>query len=394
MTAPRYTILGAGRQGTAAAYDLAVRGAAAQILLVDRDLATAEAAAARVTAPAGRPVATARAAEVTDPAALADALRGATVALSAVPYYFNLAITRAALALGVHLVDMGGHTGVVREQLALDAEARAAGVVVLPDCGMGPGLFNVIAVHAYGLLDHARSLFVADGGLPLHPVAPWNYQLAFHINGLTNEYDGTVPLIRDGQLVEVEALSEPLTVDLGPHGRFESFIAAGGSTLPWTFAGRLDRFETRILRYPGHYERFRAYRELGLFREDKIRVGDVEVAPRDVYHALLAPHVAIGPGFEDLCLMHARAEGTHRGEPARAVVEITDRYDAASGFTAMERLTGFHCAMMMSMIAEGAVPTGARALEALLLHGAPSTQTVLEGLTARGIAWTARVEPA
>ena len=117
--------------------------------------------------------------------------------------------------------------------------AREAGVSILPDCGMGPGLVNVLAVYVMELLDETREVYVYDAGLPQNPEPPWNYELTFHINGLTNEYDGEVELIRDGRRVSVEALSECQMVDLDRLGVFESFIAAGGSTAPRTFEGRL-----------------------------------------------------------------------------------------------------------------------------------------------------------
>jgi lysine 6-dehydrogenase len=386
----RYVILGAGRQGTAAAYDLVLRGDAAEVVLADREAAVAERAADRVNRLTGQKRARALAVDAADPASLARAMAGASVVLSAVPYHFNVAITRAAIAQRVHLCDMGGHTGVVREQLALHAEAERAGVSILPDCGMGPGLINVLAVHAMDQLDQAREIYVWDGGLPQEPKPPWNYQCAFHLNGLTNEYDGMVPLLRDGRIVDVEALSEPLTVDLPPLGTFESFIAAGGSTAPWSFLGRLQRFETRILRHPGHYEWFRAFKTLGLFGEQPIEVRGQKVVPRDVLHALLAPRIT-AEVVKDVCLMRCKGVGRKDGRDTTVLVTLVDRYDPTTGMPAMERLTGWHCAIMMAMQARGTVPPGARALEALLLAGTPTAAAVLAEVAARGIHWSVEI---
>lgn len=384
-----YVVLGAGRQGTAAAYDLALYGNAARIVLADLDVEMARTAAARVNGLSGREVAEGRAVDVADHDALVDLLRGAHGALSAVPYPFNPGITRAAIEAGANLCDMGGHTGVVRQQLALADEAQAAGISILPDCGMGPGLVNVLAVYVMELLDETREVTIYDGGLPQHPEPPWNYQLTFHINGLTNEYDGDVDLIRDGRRVTVPALSECQMVHLEGLGTFESFIAAGGSTAPWTFEGLLDRFETRILRYPGHYAWFKGFKTLGLFGTEPIDAGGVRVVPREVYHALLAPQIVV-PGIRDVCYMRGRGVGRRAGEPATVVVDLVDRYDEQTGFTAMERLTGWHCASMLAMQARGDIPAGATALEALLLAGTPSAAAVMEAVRERGIAFTVR----
>src|SRR5271156_3004189 len=119
-----YTVLGAGRQGTAAAYDLARHGDASQVCVADKDLAQAQRAAGRVNDLLGEDVASAAAVDVRDEAAVARVLRGSAACVSAVPYHFNLGIARAAIAAGVSLADLGGKTSIVFEELALDAEAR------------------------------------------------------------------------------------------------------------------------------------------------------------------------------------------------------------------------------------------------------------------------------
>ncbi len=386
----RYLILGAGRQGTAAAYDLAHFGDAEQIVMADTSLEVANRAVERVNRLAGRPVARATALDVTSQAALRAAMADADAVLSAVPYYYNLDITHAAIEAGVHLCDMGGNTDIVKTQLELNPQAGQAGISILPDCGMGPGLVNVLAVYAMQLLDETREITVYDGGLPQDPQPPWNYQCAFHLNGLTNEYDGEVPLIRGGQIVNVPALSECQMIDLAPLGTFETFIAAGGSTAPWTFQGMLDRFETRIMRHPGHYAWFKGFQTLGLFSQEPIRVGDQTVVPRDVFHALLAPKIQ-STAIKDVCYMRCKGSGEKDGKPATVIVDVIDAYDDATGFTAMERLTGWHCAIMMIFQVKGTIPAGARALERLLLDGTPSAGTVMESIAQRGIKFIERL---
>jgi lysine 6-dehydrogenase len=384
-----FLILGAGRQGTAAAYDLARFGDAAQIVLADADLEVARQSAERVNRLVGRPVAHGTVLDVTDKAALKASMAGVDVALSAVPYYYNLDISRVAIDAGVHLCDMGGNTDVVRSQIELSEQARQAGISLLPDCGMGPGLINVLACFAMEQLDETREIFVYDGGLPQDPQPPWNYQCAFHINGLTNEYDGDVPLLRDGQIVNVPALSECQMIDLSPFGTFETFIAAGGSTAPWTFHGILERFETRIMRYPGHYAWFKGFQALGLFGQEPIRVGSQMVVPRDVYHALLVPRIQ-GSAFKDRCYMRCKGIGVKDGKPTTAIVDLIDVYDESTRFTGMERLTGWHCAIMMIFQARGVVPAGAKPIEQLLLDGTPSAQAVMDEVARRGIKFEVR----
>ncbi|HEC21459.1 MAG TPA: hypothetical protein ENI95_00920 [Chloroflexi bacterium] len=388
-TTYRYIVLGAGRQGTAAAYDLARFGDAAEIVLADLNPEAARRSAERVNKLIGREVARGRRLDVTDREALVEALSGMDVALSAVPYMYNLDITRAAISARTHLCDMGGNTDVTVAQLALTDEAAEAGISVVPDCGMGPGLINTLGAYAIDLLDEPREIYLYDGGLPQNPRPPWNYQLTFHINGLTNEYDGQAIFLRDGEIVLVDTLTELEMVDIPPLGRLEAFVAAGGlSTAPWTFQDRLRCYENKILRYPGHCEWFRAFKTLGLFRLDPIQVGDQTVIPREVYHALLEPQIT-APEIRDICLMRAKGIGKKDGQETVVFIDLVDYYDEETGFTAMERLTGWHCAIMMGFQARGKVRVGGVPMETAV----PAAE-FMEEIRRRGIRFEVRYEPA
>jgi lysine 6-dehydrogenase len=384
-----YLIVGAGRQGAAAAYDLARFGQAARIVLADRDPAAAGRAAERVNRLSGTTLAAPLTLDARDEPALEAALQGIDVVLSAVPYYFNLAITRAAVAAGAHHCDLGGNTEVVRAQMALDAEARRAGVSIVPDCGMGPGLVNTLGAYAIHLLEERsaepREVCVYDAGLPQEPLPPWNYQLSFHINGLTNEMDGEAVFIRDGKIVRVPTLSEPEWLDFPGLGRLEADVTSGGtSTAAWTYRGKLQRFENKVLRYPGHFEWLRAYKALGLFSEQAVEVDGSRVVPRRLYHALLEPKIS-GAQVRDVCVMRAVGKGLRSGKAVTVTVDLVDRYDPATGFTGMERLTGWHAAIMMGFQARGRVRAGAAAVEL-----AVPADEFMEALRGRGVHFEVR----
>ena len=285
----KYAVVGAGRQGVAAAYDLARFGEADEVLLLDIDRVTAEAAAIKVNGLVQRPVARAMLADVGSADRMVPLLRGTSALVSAAPYQFNLALTEAAVRAGASMCDLGGNTDIVRRQLRLHETARAAGIAVVPDCGMGPGMNISLAVHAMGLLDEPNEVFIWDGGLPQVPEPPWNYALTFNIGGLTNEYSGNAYFLRNGKVTEVPCFEGYELLDFPePIGRLEAFVTSGGlSTAPWTFEGKLESLENKTLRYPGHWAQFRAYAQLGLLGTEKVKVGSAEVSPRDVLHALL-----------------------------------------------------------------------------------------------------------
>src|SRR5208337_483381 len=158
-----YAVLGAGRQGTAAAYDLARHGDAGHLLIADADLARAQRAAGRVNDLVGEDAASAAALDVRDRAAVERVLRGFTACVSAVPFHLNLGIARAAIAAGASLADLGGKTSIVFEELALDGDARRAGVTIVPDCGMVPGLGTSVCLAAMELVEKPIDVFLWDG---------------------------------------------------------------------------------------------------------------------------------------------------------------------------------------------------------------------------------------
>ncbi len=384
----RYLLLGAGRQGVAAAYDLARFGNADHITVADVDSTVANEGAARLNELLGRPLATPLALDVRDHKALGRALGDAQACISSIHYAYNVAITRAALDARVHLTDLGGNTDVVRQQLALDTDARNAGVTIVPDCGMGPGLNVSLAMYVMELVDTPREVRIWDGGLPQDPEPPWNYAATFNIAGLTNEYAGTATFIRNGKLTAVACFEDLEPIEFKGIGRLEAFVTSGGlSTAPWTLAGKLQRLENKTIRYPGHAALFKGFIQLGLLDTEPISVGNVKVAPRDVLHALLEPRIRKEEPVRDICLMRVRCDGVKNGKPAAAIVELVDRYDEQTGFTAMQRLTGWHASIMLIAAVDGRLRRGAVSVEKAL-----SGSAVVEDCKKRGFRIETRVE--
>jgi lysine 6-dehydrogenase len=361
-----YLQLGAGRQGVAAAYDLGRFGEADRIVVADvnRDVATL--AAARLNRLLRREIAEPLQLDANDAGAVRTAFAEADACLNSVHYGLNIGLTKLAIDARVHMTDLGGNTGVVREQLTMDGAARAAGVAIVPDCGMGPGLNISLATYVMDLLDVPQDVRIWDGGLPQEPDAPWNYALTFNIAGLTNEYDGCATFLRDGRLTEVPCFEDLEEIEFPGLGKLEAFVTSGGlSTAPWTFKGKLRRLENKTIRYKGHAQMFKAFVALGLLDPNPVRVGSVRVAPRDVLHTLLEPKIKKAD-VQDVCVMRVRCDGIKDGRSASAIVELIDRYDPKTGFTAMQRLTGWHASLMLIAAVTGQIPVGVTSVERAL----------------------------
>ncbi len=351
----RYAVIGSGRQGTAAAYDLARFGEAESMLLADASLAQAERAAERLNRLLGRQVAYAQQVNVQDEDAVVQLLTGGNIEvfISGVPYFLNLGLAHAALRARVSMCDFGGDTAQVRQQLAFDVDAKAADITMIPDCGQVPGLGTSLCAYAMTLLDEPRDIIMYDGGIPQHPRPPWNYILTFNIVGLTAEYFGTTVFLRDGQPVDIPCFEEYERVIFPtPIGELEAFTTAGGtSTMPWSFAGKLRTLQNKTLRWPGHYEQWKAFNDAGLIALTPVEVDGVPVVPRHLLHTLLEPQLRALPGERDLVIIRIIARGLKGGRETEATIDLFDSYDESTGFTAMERTTGWHAAIMASFIA-------------------------------------------
>jgi lysine 6-dehydrogenase len=362
-------------------------GNARKVLLGDIDRRVAKQAAKRVNLLSGREVAEAVSVDVRRPAHIKRFLTGIDAFLSAVPYYYNLDIAKAAIRARASMCDLGGNTDIVRKVLLLDREATDAGISIVPDCGMGPGMTASLACYAMSLLDRPQEVYIYDGGLPQNPRPPFNYLLTFHFDGLANEYSGMAVFLREGEIVEVPCFEELEFVDFPPPlGRLEAFTTAGGtSTCPSTFKGKVRILQNKTLRYPGNYAQLKTMHDLGLFSDKEVRIDGKKIIPRQVLQALLEPKIRL-PGEKDLAAIRVRCVGEKNKRAAEVVVDLVDFYDDETGFTAMERTTGWHASIVAIMMAQGETPRGAKPLEITV----PGPAFVRE-LKRRGISLTERV---
>ncbi len=262
--------------------------------------------------------------------------------LSALPYYFNFPAARMAVETGVHFADLGGNTEIVRRQETLDAEAREKNVTVLPDCGLAPGMVNIIAADGISRLDTIEAVRLYVGGLPQHPEPPLNYQIVYSLEGALDYYTTESWIVRDGEPTTVDALSELEMVGFpDPVGNLEAFHTAGGlSTMPWEYEGRVETMEYKTLRYPGHADIMRAIRDLGLLGLDPVQTGDASVRPRDVFVSVVDPKLR-RPEGEDFVALQVTVTGKRDGASRKITYRVLDWYDSTNGVSAMMRATAF-----------------------------------------------------
>lgn len=275
-------------------------------------------------------------------------------AVSCVTYRYNPGLTRAAIKAGCHLVDLGGNNDTVRTQMDMTAEAEKAGVIVVPDCGLAPGMVSVMVADGVAKFDTVKSVRIRVGGLPQSPRPPLNYQMVFSAEGLINEYWESCVILEGGKKKTVNPMSDVETLEFDGVGTLEAFYTSGGtSTLPETYGGKIDFLDYKTIRYPGHCQLFKTMLEIGLASRKPVKVGDQSVEPRAVLKAVLDQNLSFGD--LDLVLVRVTLDGVKDGKPKSVVYEILDRQDTKTGLTAMMRTTAFPAAIIAWMAAAGQI---------------------------------------
>ena len=348
----RMLVLGAGLQGSACAYDLLQNPEVKEVRLADLHTGHLE----QFLAPYSGKRLIFTPLDVRDKEAVLALMREADAVMSAIPYYFNFELAKQAVAAGVHFCDLGGNTEIVFKQKTLDPVAKKKGITVIPDCGLAPGMVNILAEHAIKQLDEVESVRIFVGGLPQNPQPPLNYQIVYSLEGVLDYYTTLSWVLRGGKRTQVAALSEIEAVRFdGSVGELEGFHTAGGlSTMAFRYEGKIPTMEYKTLRYPGHAKIMEAIRELGLLELKPVDVKGVKVVPRDLVVAAMGPRLTKPDAF-DLVALRVFAEGKKNGKPKRIGWELVDYYDQKNGISAMERSTGYSLSITGQMQARGEI---------------------------------------
>jgi len=343
-------VLGAGRMGLGAVFDLVHNSPQVEAVTVaDSDFSKAEQVAKTV---ASEKV-TAKQLDVSNISEVVELMKSHDSAISCVNYWYNVELSKAAIATKTNFCDLGGNNYIVDEQLALDSMARKAGISIIPDCGLAPGMVSILAMHGAVRFEETEEIHIRVGGLPQNPTPPLDYQLVFSVEGLINEYIEVARVIREREITEVESMTEIESLAFDGFPPLEAFQTSGGtSTLPDTFLGKIKELDYKTIRYAGHCEKFKTMIDLGLCSSEEILVDYARVTPRRVFGELLTKHL---PADEpDYVLVRLEFVGTAGGATKRLRYDIVDRQDEQTGLSAMMRTTAFPASIIAQMMASGA----------------------------------------
>jgi lysine 6-dehydrogenase len=236
--------------------------------------------------------------------------------------------------------------------LALDELAKEHGVTVIPDCGVAPGMSNMLSGWGVSKLDRADFVEILVGGIPRERFQPWEYKAGFSPYDVIEEYVRPSRVVENGEIVIKEALSEPELIDFPGIGTLESFNTDGLRTLVETLD--VPTMRERTMRYPGHIALARAFRDTGLFSEEPIEVDGVQVVPRALLAKLLFPKWTFEP--------------------------------------MEEAITGFTCTVVARMMMDGTLNTPGVFAPEMIATEDGILDAILAGLAERGVHYTAHME--
>ncbi len=388
-------ILGAGRVGSAMAIDLA-KDKRFHVLVADRDERSLEALRTGYGIPGER-------IDVSLESSVRRVVAKADFVISAVPGFLGFRTLEAILESGKNVVDIAFFP---EDPFALDELARAKKVTALVDCGVAPGMSNLLVGHIAAGLQRTDRVRIYVGGLPSVRQWPYEYKAGFSPIDVIEEYTRPARFVRGGKVEVCPALSELELIDFPDLGTLEAFVTDGLRTLAHTIDAP-DMIE-KTMRYPGHAERMHMLRETGFFSETPIDIDGVSVRPIDVATRLLFPMWQMGEGDEDITIMRIVVEGLGpkglgpngpgpdglglKGG-VRTTYDLVDRYDRATGTTAMARTTGYTATTAVRMLAAGLFSEPGVIPPERLGRDAACTEFILSGLRERGIVYRKSVEP-
>ena len=270
------------------------------------------------------------------------------IVIGAVPGFLGFNMLRSVIEAGKNIVDI---SFMAEDALSLDGLAKSRGVTAVVDMGVAPGVSHMIVGYVDSLMDETESATILVGGLPVIREWPYEYKIAWSPKDVIEEYIRPARLIECGKIVEKPALSDLELVDLPQIGTLEAFNTDGLRSLLYTI--KIPSMKEKTLRYPGYAEKMRMLRETGFFSDTPIEVGGAKVKPIDLTAKLLFPKWELEEGEEELTVMRVIVQGKKERKRLCYTYDLLDYYDKNEKATSMSRATGFPCAIMARLVAQG-----------------------------------------
>lgn len=355
-------VLGTGMIGTTVVTELAKYAGVKTITAVDINQASID----KCLAIANDPQVIGKVAALATEADIAKVLKGADLAIGCLPHSLSLPAIKAAISSKCHLVDLVGSR--FAEKLAMHEQAQQAGVLIVPGCGVAPGIANFLAAQGIELLDEAQEAMLACGGIPRYPDPPLGYQVVYRLESLLGLYTKPATIIQNGEIVELAPLSDLAAMTFPePVGLCETVITDAHSTA-FMLQGKVENLVERTVRYPGHWDKMRVLSELGFLDETPVTIGDTVISPKLFAEKVLLPKMS-GHSIEDITVLRVAVSGIKQGIPTKHTWEMIDLYDHERKITSMAKTTAIPALLISQWIATKKITeTGVIPIESLIVR--------------------------
>ncbi len=349
----RITVIGAGLIGSAVARELNEHEAVEQIQVCDARARSLQDLHDEVKSAKLRSFQV----DVRDINVLEPILRGSQCVVGCASPEVNPLLAQACLDQAIHFCDLGGNDAIVEKELKLNELAQQKSIWIVPNCGLAPGLVNVLCLEGIKQFDEVEAAHLRVGDVPLHPEPPFNFRISWSAEKILDDYTLPVQLIEDGKVKHIEPLTmdEPISFP-EPFSEMESFCTAGGlSTLTQQLAGTVKTLDHKTIRWPGHADQMRALLSLG-FGEAR----NIDVRTHLTYRDVLVRRMRqrLGGVHEDAVLLRVVVKGVREGRKRTLVYQMVERYNPEFKMSAMKRCTSIPAAVATVLIAGGKVKGG------------------------------------
>lgn len=272
----------------------------------------------------------------------------------------------------------------------LDGLAKSKEVTAIVDCGVSPGMSNILIGHVNSLMDRMDNVKIYVGGLPEVREWPYEYKASFSPSDVIEEYIRPARLVENGNLIEKPSLSDAEHICFPRIGTLEAFITDGLRTLVRTIDAR--NMVEKTLRYPGHIEKMKMLRETGFFSKVEIPVNRVKIRPLDLTASLLFPKWKMNDSDKDMTVMKVLIEGKKNNIRLRYVYDLFDEYDVATHVHSMARTTGYTATVALRMIAKGLFNQKGISPPEYIGKKPECVDFMLKGLKKRGVIYKEKIE--
>ena len=312
---------------------------------------------------------------------------GFDLVINAVPGSMGYATVKAVIEVGKDVVDIAFFP---EDPFTLSELAEKKGVTAIVDCGVAPGMSNLLVGYVDHQLDETDTVLIYVGGLPEKRTWPFEYKAAFSPADIIEEYTRPARYVENGTLVVRPALTDAEIIDFQHIGSLEAFNTDGLRTLVTTIDAPNKKEKT--LRYIGHIEHMAVLREAGFFDKEEIEINGTRLRPLDLTSRLLFKSWKLEEGDVDLTVMRIIVEGKKDGKRTRYTYELFDRHDEVTGVHSMARTTGYTATVVARMLAEGLFTEKGVIVPEFIGKEKACVDFILRGLAERGITYEEKIE--